>query len=156
MEKNNINNQQMPTNENVQTASTPAQAANKTVNKSKGLKGFLERYYSIMDQKTKKLITDDKLRKLVIMAVSVFALIFIFIFLLGILVSLTRPRNIDIGYTLNKPVIPTSTPKAESPKTKTQEKLNELKTQINKLSFPASTYAPPTVITDIKITEEEF
>lgn len=107
-------------------------------------------FYDKFDLKLTKLIPDQKLRKVVIISTIGFVAFFAILFILGIIISTTSPKEKQ-SYTLNKPSITQNSPLPEKPNTEIQNELMKLKKELNSLKFPPGELTTPPIEVDIDV-----
>lgn len=146
----NLNN----TNNANQTSQT--QKANDYLNKLKTLlSGFILKIKPIFenfDSKFKTFMPNDKLRKVIYIAMaSLFSIMFLII-VLGVLFSPIRNSNTEQSL-FKKPVIVQESPKAEVVLSENQKQINEFKKEIDNLNFPDNRINIPLVELNLTIDQ---
>lgn len=114
----------------------------------------IKQIYQKIDSKLEILIPNKLLRKILIITVVSFIVIFLLLFILGLIFSVSRPKD-QGGFTLNKPNIIQSSPAPSEAKTKIQLLLVDLKNQVDDLKFPDSYLTQPTIETKITIDKKK-
>ncbi len=98
----------------------------------------------VIDAKVRELIPNDRLRKVLYITISSFVGLFVFLILLGILLSPFR-RNGEAGFSILKPRIDSQLNR-EIVLTETEKELQKLESEIRNLKFPQSELTIPDIL----------
>lgn len=106
--------------------------------------------YEKIDRKLEKLVPSKLLRKVVIITAVSFTAIFIILFLLAAIFASSRQQS-PVGFLLNKPNITQENPTTVKVNTPIQQRLTDLRKEINDTKFPQSNLGLPILQTGLTI-----